>query len=171
VADIADEDAERGSGVRLGLVAGLVVVLALAGLTGWLGYRAYESYQARQLRALFLQAGRQAAVNVTTVKYTEAEADVQRILDCSTGAFYDDFQRRAAPFVQAAKQAQSTSEGTVVDAALESAEGDHGRVLVAINVTRTNAGAPNQDPRAWRLRLYMQKVGDGAKVSQMEYVS
>ena len=171
MADAADEVEERGSGVRLGLVAGLVVVLTLAGLAGWLGYQAYESHQARQQRALFLQAGRQAAVNLTTIRYTEAEADVQRILDCSTGTFYDDFAQRAPSFIQLAIQTQSTSEGTVVDAALESVEGDQGRVLVAINVKRSNAGAPDQDPRAWRVRLFIEKVGDGAKVSKMEYVT
>jgi Mce-associated membrane protein len=162
--------APRRSGVRLAVAIGLVAVLALAALVGWLGYRAYQSHQAQDKRNLFVQVGRQGAVNLTTISYTEAEADVQRILDSATGTFYDDFQKRAPAFVEVVKQAQSKSRGTVTEAGLESEDGDHGRVLVAVTVKTSNAGATEQEPRAWRMRLTVQKVGDGAKVSSVEFV-
>ena len=152
------------SHVRLATIAGLVLVLALGGLTGWLGFRAYESRQAEQQRKLFLQVGRQGALNLTTIDYQHADADVQRILDSATGTFYDDFQKRAQPFVDVVKQAQSKSVGTISEAGLESESDDEAQVLVAVTVKTSNAGAPEQEPRAWRMRISVQKVGDEAKV-------
>ncbi len=184
--DEADEDAEeaaeasdeeepppakrRMSHVRLATIAGLVLVVALAALTGWTGYRAYNAYQDEKQRQLFLQVGRQGALNLTTIDWEHAEADVQRVLDSATGTFYDDFQNRAAPFVEVVKQAQSKSVGTIAEAGLESATRDEGRVLVAVTVNTSNIGAPQQEPRAWRMRLTVTKVGDDAKVSNVEFV-
>jgi Mce-associated membrane protein len=158
------------SDVRLGLVLGLVMVLALAGLVGWLGYRTYQSQQAEAQRRLFLEVGRQGALNLTTISYTEVEADVQRILDGSTGTFYDDFQKRSQPFIDVVKQAQSKTVGTITEAGLESVQGDSAQVLVALSVKTSNAGAAEQEPRGWRMRIDVQKVGDGAKVSNVEFV-
>lgn len=162
---------QRMSHVKLATIAGLVLVLVLGGLTGWLGYRAYESRQAEDLRNLFLQVGRQGALNLTTINHEQAEADVQRVLDSSTGTFYDDFQQRSAPFIEVVKQAQSKSEGTISEAGLESSNDNEGQVLVAVTVNTTNAGAPEQAPRSWRMRISVQKTGDDeAKVSNVEFV-
>jgi Mce-associated membrane protein len=160
----------RMSHLRLATLAGLVVVVALAGLTGWLGFRTYQSHQADEQRKLFLQVGRQGALNLTTIDWQQADANVQRILDSATGTFYDDFQKRAGPFVEVVKQAQSKSVGTIAEAGLESESDDGAQVLVAVTVKTSNAGAPEQSPRAWRMRISVQKVGDEAKVSNVEFV-
>jgi Mce-associated membrane protein len=160
----------RMSHLRLATIAGLVLVVALAGLTGWLGYRAYQSHQAEEQRKLFLQVGRQGALNLTTIDWQQADANVQRILDSATGPFYDQFQQRAKPFVEVVKQAQSKSVGTIAEAGLESESDDGAQVLVAVTVKTANAGAPDQAPRAWRMRISVQKVGDEAKVSNVEFV-
>lgn len=174
--DAADYDKEskpakpRMSQVRLAMIAGLVLVLALAGLTGWTGYRAYDAYQGEKQRQLFLQVGRQGALNLTTIDWEHAEADVQRVLDSSTGTFYDDFQARAQPFVEVVKQAQSKSVGSISEAGLESESENGAQVLVAVNVNTSNAGAPEQQPRSWRMRISVEKVGDDAKVANVEFV-
>jgi Mce-associated membrane protein len=166
----AEEAKPRMSHVRLATIAGLVLVLALGGLTGWLGFRAYESHQADEQRKLFLQVGRQGALNLTSIDFQQADADVQRILDSATGTFYDDFQKRAQPFIDVVKQAQSKSVGTIAEAGLESETGNEAQVLVAVTVKTSNAGAPEQEPRAWRMRITVEKVGDEAKVSNVEFV-
>ena len=160
----------RMSHLRLATIAGLILVVVLAGLTGWLGYRTYKSHQADEQRKLFLEVGRQGALNLTTIDFQEADKDVQRILDSATGTFYDDFQKRAQPFVEVVKQAQSKSVGTIAGAGLESVSDNSAQVLVAVTVKTSNAGAPDQQPRAWRMRISVQKVGADAKVSNVEFV-
>jgi Mce-associated membrane protein len=174
--DVEDYDEEaapakpRMSHVRLATIVGLVVVVALAGLTGWLGFRTYESHKADEQRKLFVQVGRQGALNLTTIDWQHADADVQRILDSATGTFYDDFQKRAQPFIEVVKQAQSKSVGTIAEAGLETESENEAQVLVAVTVKTSNAGAPEQEPRAWRMRISVEKVGDEAKVANVEFV-
>ena len=161
----------RMSHVRLATILGLVAVVALAGLCGWLGYRAYESRKAADERNLFLQVGRQGALNLTTIDFKHADADVQRILDSATGSFYDDFQSRAQPFVEVVKQAQSKSVGTIAEAGIESISDNEAQVLVAVTVKTSNAGAAEQEPRSWRMNITVQKVGDEAKVANVRFVA
>jgi len=156
--------------VKLATILGLVTVLALGGLVGWVGWRAYQSHQAEQQRALFLQVGKQAALNLTTIDFEHADADVKRILDSATDSFYDDFSQRSQPFVDVVKQAKSKSAGEIAAAGLESENGDSAQVLVAVTVKTSNAGAPEQAPRAWRMRISVRKVGEEAKVSNVEFV-
>ncbi|WP_199177984.1 tetratricopeptide repeat protein [Mycobacterium hubeiense] len=173
VVDAPDETRSakpRMSHVRWATIAGFLLVVALGGLTGWLGYRAYQSHQTEEQRNLFVQVGRQGAVNLTTIDWQHADRDVHRILDSATGTFYDDFQKRSGPFIDVVKKAQSKSEGKVTEAALESGTDDHGQVLVAVTVNTSNAGAPEQQPRSWRMRITVQKVDDEAKVSNVEFV-
>lgn len=165
----ADVVKER-SHVALALIAGLVLVLALGGLTGWLGFRAYQSKQVDDQRKVFLQVGRQGALNLTTIDFEHADADVQRILDSATGTFYDDFQKRAGPFVEVVKQAKSKSVGAVTEAGLESETDNEAQVLVAVTVKTSNAGAAEQQPRLWRMRITVEKMGDDVKVSNVEFV-
>jgi Mce-associated membrane protein len=186
VADVieTDEDANRSEGrlarwrqragsrfSRAGSVvaASAVIVATLAGLAGWLGFRAYQKHEAEAQRDVFVQIARQGAVNLTTINYTEVDADVQRIIDLSTGAFRDDFLQRSKPFIEVVKAAQSKSEGTVTDAGLESQRGDSAQVLVAIAVKSRTAGG-EEAPREWRMRIEVQSVGDDAKVSNVVFV-
>lgn len=152
------------------LAAGSAALVVLGCLAGWLGYRTYEGSQAQAERNLLVAVARQGALNLTTIDYTRVDADVRRILDSSVGSFHDDFQNRSQPFVDVVKKAQSKSEGTVTAAGLETRDGDHAQVLVAVTVKTSNAGAPEQDPRRWRMRITVQKVGDGAKVSDVKFV-
>ena len=95
---------------------------------------------------------------------------MQRILDSATGTFYDDFQKRAQPFVEVVKQAQSKSVGTIAEAGLES-ESDNERSGTGRGDGQdVQRRAPEQAPRAWRMRISVQKVGDEAKVSNVEFV-
>ncbi|MFZ3349160.1 MAG: mammalian cell entry protein [Mycobacterium sp.] len=149
---------------------GLAMVVVLAGLVGWLGFRVYQSHQAQAQRSQFLQVARQGALNLTTIDWQHAEADVHRILDGATGEFYDDFAKRSQPFIEVLKQAQAKTVGTITEAGLESETTDSAQALVAVSVQTSNAGEPEQVPRAWRMRINVQKVGDQVKVSDVGFV-
>ncbi|WP_201274578.1 Mce protein [Mycolicibacterium sp. CH28] len=156
--------------VRLASIVGVVIVLALAGLVGQLGVRAYQSHRSEMQRNLVLQVARQGAVNLTTVDYQHADADVKRILESATGAFYDDFSKRVQPFIDVVKRVRSKSVGTVTEAGVESLGRNDAQVLVAVTVNTTAAGAPDQQPRAWRMRISVSGAGADAKVSNVEFV-
>ncbi|WP_319458230.1 MULTISPECIES: mammalian cell entry protein [unclassified Mycobacterium] len=174
-ADEYPEADQRRPQVRMSLpgqslVVGLPIVAVLVALAGWLGWRVHESHQVAQQRELFLQVGRQGALNLTTIDWHHPDADVQRILSAATGTFYDVFSKRSQPFIDVVKQAQSTTAGTITLAGLESASDTQAQVLVAVSVSVSNAGAPEQNPRAWRMRISVQKVGHDVKVSNVEFV-
>lgn len=166
---------DKGVGTRRrtgrgGVSASLAVVVVLSGLLVWLGFQAYQSHRTDLRHSLFILTARHAALNLTTINYTEAEADVQRIVDSATGAFRGDFKKRSQPFIDVVKQSQSKSQGSVTETALESEQGDSGQVLVAVTVNTSVAGVAEEQPRAWRMRITVQKVGDDAKVSNVEFV-
>jgi Mce-associated membrane protein len=171
VADPAGLSVRRRAAPKLlGTSFVVVVVVLLGGAAGWLGYRAHQAHQGQQRHELFLQVGRQAAVNLTTIDWEHADADVQRILDSATGPFHDDFASRAKPFVEVVAQAKSVSAGTVAEAGMESESADSAQVLVAVTVKTSNAGVAEQDPRNWRMRITVQKVGEDVKVSNVGFV-
>jgi Mce-associated membrane protein len=156
--------------VRLAIAVGAVAMVVSAGLAGWTSYGAWRCHQADQQRELFLRVARQSAHDMTTISHTEVESDVQRILDLSIGTFHDDFAQRRQPFIDHIKHEQSTSQGTVIEAGLESVGGNSARALVTVSVKLTKADSGEQKLDGFRLRLDLQRVGTGVKVSDVEYV-
>ena len=55
--------------------------------------------------------------------------------------------------------------------ATESVSDNEAQVLVAVTVKTSNAGAAEQEPRAWRMKITVQKVGDEAKVANVRFVA
>jgi Mce-associated membrane protein len=164
------EQGRRRPEARLAVTVGTVVVVALAGLAGWISYGAWRCHEAEQQRELFLRVARQSAQDMTTISHTKVDSDVQRILDLSIGQFHDEFAQRRQPFVEHIRQEQSSSQGTVTEVGLESIGGNSARALVTVAVKLTKADSGEQKLDGFRLRIDMQQVGAGAKVSQVEYV-
>jgi hypothetical protein len=120
--------------------------------------------------APFVDAGKSTAVALTTIDHRSVDRDVQRVLDLSTGAFNADFRSRGEDFKQKVREAQSTSQGSVTGAGLAALDGNEAKVLVAVTVRTSNANAPDQEPRAWRMRIAIQKDGETLKASNVEFV-
>ncbi len=158
------------SAPRLAILVGLAVVAVLAALVGWSGFRLIQSHQAQAQRSQFLQVARQGALNLTTIDWQHADADVHRILDVATGEFYDDFAKRSQPFIDMVKQAKAKTVGTIKEAGLESETADSARALVAVSVLTSSADEPGETPREWRMRIDVQKVDDQLKVSNVGFV-
>jgi len=180
--DIDAEDIDAGhdtkrrvpkwvSSVPSPVAVAVATIVALLGVGGWLGFRLHQDDQVQAQRNLYVQVARQTAINLTTIDYTEVDADIKRVLDSATGAFHDEFQNRSQPFVEVVKKVQSKSEGTISEAGLLSYTKDQAQVLVAVAVKTSMAAAPpDQEPRRWRMRLTVDKTGDSAKVSNVEFV-
>jgi Mce-associated membrane protein len=174
---ISDEEAlaflkpaapKRDSRVIVALVVGVLVVGALGAVVTWLGQRELQLRRDDALHEMYLTAGKQVAVNLTTIDYRHVDEDIKRALDTSTGAYFDDFTQRSPAVADSVKQQQSVSVGTVTEAGVDSATDTSGVVLVAVKVHTEVGNGPPQRDRYWRVRLTMQKVGDSAKVSNVE---
>jgi len=166
--DAAQEGVRRA--MRRALSFGAAAAVAIAGVVGWLVYQAYQRHQVDQQRELFLRVGRQGALNLTTISDTEVDADIRRILDSSTGEFHDDMQRRSQPYVDLVKRERSKAVGTITEAGLESVTGDSARVLVSVSVATTTAAVPQSQVNSFRMRIDVQRVADGAKVSKVTFI-
>jgi Mce-associated membrane protein len=159
------------TGMRAGVITVAIVLAALVGLGSWLGQQIVKDRRAEAQRQMLVAAGRQAALNLTTIDYTTVDTDITRILDSSKGTFHDDFQNRSAPFIEAVTESKSKSEGTVTEAGLESQDGDEAQVLVAVAVKTSTAGVAEPQPRAWRMRITVAHNADhDAKVSNVQFV-
>ncbi|MFV8162871.1 Mce protein [Mycobacterium sp. 134] len=176
-AEEVEEAVEASAPKRRGLLrrptagmVGVVLVVALAALTGWLGYNFYQVHHEQQRRAMFVDTARLGATNLTSIDWEHAEDDIQRVLDTSSGKFYDDFEKRSKSFLEVVKQIKSKSVGTVTSSGLESYSNDRADVLVSVTVRSTNAGVPEQKPQVWRMVLTVQDIEGKAKVSNVEFI-
>ncbi|VEG52601.1 conserved Mce associated membrane protein [Mycolicibacterium aurum] len=155
---------------RVALLFGLVALAVVAAVGGWLTNAYHHQHVADQQYATYLQTARQGALNLTTIDWQHADTDIARILDSSTGQFRDDFSARAEDFTTVVKQTQSRTEGTIVDAGIESEMPSGAKVLVAVNVKSTQGNQPEQRSRGWRMRILVERDGDSAKVANVEFV-
>lgn len=155
---------------RVALLFGLVALAVVAAVCGWLANAYHDQHVADQQDATYLQTARQGALNLTTIDWQHADTDIARIRDSSTGQFRDDFSARAQDFTAVVKQTQSRTEGTIVDAGVESETPTGAQVLVAVNVKSTQGNQPEQRSRGWRMRVLVERDGDSAKVANVEFV-
>jgi Mce-associated membrane protein len=160
----------RPSTLAAGAIAVSVAIVAVAALAGWLGWQTLQARDIQQHRNVVLQVGRQAAINLTSIDYTTVDADIHRVLDGSVGTFHDEFQTNAPAFANVVRQAQTKTHGSVTEAGVESIDGDTAQLLVTASVQTSSAGAPEQQPRIWRMRITVVQTPGGAKVSNVGFV-
>lgn len=154
------------------LILLLVLVLAVAfTVTAALQWRGLQDDRSAQSeRQAFLQAGRQGALNLTTIRWDNADSDVQRILDGAGDPFRKDFADRSKSFIAVVKEAKSTSIGDINEAGIASVEGNVAQVVVAATVKTSNVGEAEQEPRAWRMKVAVEKKDDRMLVTNVEFV-
>lgn len=118
----------------------------------------------------FVDAARDGIVALLSIDHTRARADVQRVIDLSTGQFHDDFARSADDFVKTAEDSKAVTKGSVSVAALERLDGDQGVVLVAASSEVSNISGARQDPRPFRISVTVTREGEECKMSDVEFV-
>lgn len=166
----ADDDGAVLRVQRTAIGMGVAIVVALGALVGRLGFEVNRDDRVSGERALFEQTARQGAIDLTTIDWRQAEDDVKRILNTATGTFHSDFAQRSQPFIDVIKESKSVTTGTVTASGLESSTNDEAQVMVAVSVRTSSVGGPESNPRAWRMRIAVQKVDGDVKVSNVEFV-
>ena len=152
------------------LAAAAVAIGALLALTGLMVVKHNEAAANRAQDREFLEAASEGIVALLSIDHGRAEADVQRILDLSIGAFRDDFASRAGDFIATAQKGKAVTKGAVTAAALESAGDDNAVVLVAATSQVTNVSGARDDPRPWRMSVTVSRDEDQWKMSNVEFV-
>ncbi|GAY13524.1 hypothetical protein MSZK_02500 [Mycobacterium sp. shizuoka-1] len=156
--------------VTVAVAATVIVAIAALVVTG-LMVLAHQKVAAQQKhRAELVEAARQGVIALLSIDYNRARADVQHVIDLSTGTFKADFSRGADDFVKTAEQSKAVTVGSVKSAALEKDAGDTAVVLLAASSTVTNVNGAHQDPRAWRMSVTVARDGDQYKMSNVEFV-
>lgn len=170
-----DELEPRGWWARVGAVTvavAVIVILTIASMvvTGLMLVAHQRVVAQRAHHDELVAAAREGVIALLSIDYNRAKADVQHVIDLSTGTFKNDFTRGADDFVKTAEQSKAVTVGTVKSAALEKETGDTGVVLLAASSTVTNANGAHQDPRAWRMSVTVARDGAQYKMSNVEFV-
>lgn len=151
--------------------AALVAVAAVFAVMAGLLLRDHHDAEAERTRdAAILSAARSGVTAMISIRDTSADADVQKVLDQSTGAFKEDFQARAESFIGVVREAQVVTEGEVLAEGIEARDTDSATVLVSATSTVSNAAGAANESRGWRLRVTMTDDGGGFKMSNVEFV-
>jgi Mce-associated membrane protein len=151
-------------------VAAIILIACFAGATGYMAWQHHDATEREQRAARFVAGARQGVVNMTSLDFTKAKEDVQRVIDSSTGQFRDDFQQRAKDFTTVVEQSKVVTEGTVNAAAIESVDEHSASVLVSATSRITNSAGAKDEPRAWRLRVTVTEDGGQYKMSKVDFV-
>lgn len=148
----------------------IVLICAFAAASGYMLWQRHEITERNQRVANFIAGARQGVVNMTSLDFSKAKEDVQRVIDSSTGQFRDDFQQRAKDFTTVVEQSKVVTQGTVNAAAVQSIQGNSALVLVAATSHITNAAGAKDEPRNWRLKVTVTEDGGQYKMSKLEFV-
>jgi Mce-associated membrane protein len=161
------------------VAATLIVVLSL-GLLGLGGQKLWQLHQvnveqqqqqeAQHRKAEFAAAAAQGVVNMMSLDYRHAKADVQRIIDGTTGDFKKDFEATQGDFVKIAESSKSVTEATVTGTAVQAMTRDTATVLVAATTKVSNAASKDQQPRSWRWSVDVARDGGQIKLAKVEIV-
>jgi Mce-associated membrane protein len=175
-ADEYDESVTERVGWRrwmptIAVVAAVIGIFAFAGFSAYMVLEHRDTTRHQHRQAAFVAGAKQGVLNMISLDFNKAKADVQRVIDGSTGEFQADFQQRANDFISVVIESKAVTEGTVHAAALESINGNSAVVLVSATSQVTNS-PPGKDepPRMWRLRVTVAEVGGHYKMSKVEYV-
>lgn len=174
----AADDAAAPRGRRWGLILKVVAmtlaVLCTAALitASVLMVREHrEAVKDRELNAEYSAAGRQSVVTLMSLDFNNAEEDVQRIIENTTGQFKKDFEDQAKDFIKVAQDSKVITDVTVTSTAVETMTPTSAVVLVAATSRVTNASGAKQEPRAWRLSVNLERVDGGQiKMAKVEFV-
>lgn len=176
---VEKEEVRRGSGrlrrpsfwaKLIGTLLCLAATIALIAASVWM-FLQHKNQQDDQRRAAeYSAAARQGVVTLMSLDFNNAQEDVQRIIDNTTGQFRDEFQNQAEAFAEVARQSKVITEANVNVAAVQSMDEDSAKVLVSATSHVTNSAGANREPRSWRLLVDLERDGDRVKMSKVEFV-
>ncbi len=104
-----------------------------------------------------------------SLNFVNAEDDVSRILDNSTGKFRQDFQGQQYILVRQLIDAKVVTHVDVTGVGVQSATDDSAVVLVAATSQAANIKDPHPAPKRFRVVVTLAKDQGRLKISQLDY--
>jgi Mce-associated membrane protein len=159
--------------IRWGIVAAVLAILcisALVTLSVLMVVSHREQTREQQRTAEYAAAARQSVVTLMSLNFNNAQEDVQRIIENTTGQFKADFEAQAEAFAQVARDSKVVTEVTVNVAAIKSSTDTSATALVSATSRVSNSAGATQEPRSWRLLVDLVREGDQIKMSKVEFV-
>jgi len=138
--------------VTIALVALLLAALAALAVTGRQWYQHQRLDAAHQAA---VAAAKQATVDFVSINAASVDRDLQRIAAGFTGDLKDEFTRNSSTVRTSVVENKVASTGNVLRAALVSGDLDSAVVLVAIDASVRNIGAPDGRISHYRIQLDM----------------
>ncbi|QWF82660.1 hypothetical protein [Amycolatopsis sp. CA-230715] len=135
----------------------LVVMVACGGVFAWLHFDRIGRLD--DLRSSAVDAGKRYATSIATYDYRNATANLDQVAAQSTEKFATEYRNSSAQLMQLITQYQATSQGTVLDAAVNEADETHAVVLAFVDQTIKNTNL--KDPRVDRSRMKLSLTRDG----------
>ena len=143
--------------------------VALAVVAVLLGTKISAAQEAEDQRAAAVSAAKQAGINLATMDYRHADADVQRVLSSLTGSAKDEMARSGRQQVTAQLgKVKTWSVGQVLSAAVVSSNAKSAQVLVVVDQTVRSSDVPNGVVHHLRWQMSVDRVGQRWLVSKLE---
>ena len=164
----------RSRGGSAVLVAALVVLAALVVILVVLLLQASDRNARDDARRDAAAAARSEALNLTTISYQTADADLRRILDGATGKLRGQFAAEQPRFADSLAGDKSRSKGSVLSVGVVpgSATENEAQVVVATDATVTTAGKSGQDQsvlKHYRMVMRLVKIHGHWLVSDVAF--
>jgi Mce-associated membrane protein len=170
--DSAEIQAKRRRGSRPASV--LLAVLCL-GAVAWLVVIAVVRADAKPAFQgdAAVAAGRAQTLNLMTLDYRTAKADLQRVVDGSTSTMHDEYAKALPATLATTASEKSVSKGTIRSVGLASVSANKAEVLVAGDATvsfpKSKTAAASTIQVRYRFRIDLQLVKGVWKSSQLNF--
>lgn len=147
----------------------ILLAVLLAALLG--SSYVLHSRQGRDVDAGMLVVARTQATNFFSLDYRHADKDVDRVLALATGKFRREYAARRQEVVAGVTKKKLVVTAAIPrdGAAVELADGDHGQVLVAVDVSTGTVGGAATTNR-YRTRIVLTRVNGRWLVSDLSQV-
>jgi len=154
----------------LAIALGVLLSLCLLSATGYFNWRHRQAADERIRTAEFSAAARQGVLDLMSLDYDEAERDVKRMIDGSTGQLRQQFSDTAPDLIKSLQGAKAITTVTVNAVAVTSMNDDSGEVLVAATTEGHHAAQQQpQAPRTWRIMVSLLRDGGQLKISKVDF--
>ena len=152
--------------VAMVLLGAALVALAVT------GQRWYQQQRLDSARQGALAAAKQTTVDFVSISAATVDKDLQRITAGATGDFKDEFTKGLSQVRTAVVENKVSSTGTVLRAAMVSSDLDSAVVLVAVDASVKNKGAPDGRISHYRIQVDMAVDPSSGRwlVSRLQFV-